>query len=66
MKQKVQRYRNFEEMDREDKKFWKRASMKDREIARDALLENYCIFKGIDIDAQGFARVLRVVKYPQS
>jgi formiminotetrahydrofolate cyclodeaminase len=63
---RVKTYRSFKEMEQEDKAYWKTASMEKRELARDALLKNYCLFKGIDLDAQGFTRILRVVKYPQS
>lgn len=53
-------------MDCADRKFWEKASMEDREIVRDALLKNYCLFKGINLDVRRFARVLRTVKFASS
>lgn len=66
MQKFIKSYRSFNEMDCDDRKFWKKASMDEREVVRDALLENYCLFKGIDLNVRKFTRILRVVKYPQS
>ena len=66
MQKFIKSYRSFNEMDCDDRKFWKKASMDEREVVRDALLENYCLFKGIDLNVRKFTRILRTVKYPQS
>ena len=66
MQKFIKSYRSFNEMDCDDRKFWKKASMEEREIVRDALLENYCLFKGINLDVQRFTRILRTVKFSSS
>ena len=53
-------------MDCDDRKFWEKASMEEREAVRDVLLKNYCLFKGINLNVRRFTRILRTAKYPQS
>lgn len=66
MQKFIKSYRSFNEMDCDDRKFWEKASMEEREAVRDVLLKNYCLFKGINLNVRRFTRILRTAKYPQS
>lgn len=55
-------YKSFEQIDKDDKEYWKKASMSDRVLARKQLWLNYCLLKGIDPYGLKLQRVLSVVK----